>query len=187
MKKGQAMIEAVLAVLFIAFIFLVFFHLSRMLTARVLVEHAAARAARAKCVGFNDFMCLKAARVALIPIAGERLAPEVDKSDWNNPDFDTDGAFRQNLGMEEGRIPVYLCAKTEALARRLLNYEYWDERYTTIKVSSDHGLEPTATAKITMKTPRWYRPDGHEWDDPVKVEGGAEVESHYPFYMDEGW
>ena len=67
---GQAMVETVLAVLIISFLFLALFKLSHMLTGKIMLEHAAMRVARARAVGMNEFMCLKAARVAVIPVAG---------------------------------------------------------------------------------------------------------------------
>ena len=101
MRRGQAMIETVLAVLFITFVFLGLFQLSQMLTARILLDHAAARAARAKAVGFNAFMCRKAARVATIPIAGRRLWPD-----------DLEGAS------EVSRVPIPVDAERADRARR---------------------------------------------------------------------
>ena len=64
------MVETVIAVLAITFIFLALFSLSHILTGKILVQHAAMRVARARAVGFNDFMCEKTARVAVIPVAG---------------------------------------------------------------------------------------------------------------------
>ena len=110
LKPGQAMIETVLAVLVISFLFLTLFKLSYMLTGKVLLEHAAMRVARARTVGLNDFMCQKAARVAVIPVAGERLWPTGDEFDWN---------------MELHRIPDYLYSENNARARGILDYEGW--------------------------------------------------------------
>ena len=72
------MVETVLAVLVITFLFLVLFKLAHMLMGKIMLEHAAMRVARARAVGCNGFMCLKAARVAVIPAAGERLTPGKD-------------------------------------------------------------------------------------------------------------
>ena len=74
-RRGQAMIETVIAVLIVTFAFLVLFRLSQMLMGKIMLEHAAMRVARARAVGFNDFMCIKAARVASIPAAGKRVWP----------------------------------------------------------------------------------------------------------------
>ncbi|MGN0855390.1 MAG: TadE/TadG family type IV pilus assembly protein [Kiritimatiellia bacterium] len=132
-RRGQAMVETVLAVFFVTLVFFGLFGLSRMVTARILVDHAAARAARAKAVGFNDFMCLKSARVALIPVAGERLWP-VDNGEWN----------------EAARVPIYLSAEDEGRARGILDYRWWDS--TDVSVSSGYGLGATSRCDIRLAT-----------------------------------
>lgn len=132
MRRGQAMIETVLAVLFITFVFLTAYQLSNRLSARILLDHAAARAARAKAVGFNDFMCRKSARVAMIPVAGRRVWPA-----------DLDGAD------EVSRIPVYLATDHEAMARGVLDYERWET--TSFDVRSGGGIGATADARLRME------------------------------------
>lgn len=126
------MLETVLAVFFITLIFFALFELSRLVTARILADHAAARAARAKAVGFNDFMCLKSARVALIPVSGRRLWPVEDG--WN----------------EASRVPNYLSAENEARARATLEYEWWNT--TDIRVHSGYGLGATAECGVSLRT-----------------------------------
>ena len=132
MRCGQAMIETVLAVLFITFLFLITYRVERMLSARILLDHAAARAARAKAVGFNDYMCRKTARVAAIPVAGRRLWP-------------ADGGFD-----EVSRVPIYLSTENEALARGVLEYEGW--RTMGIDVSSGGGLSASVESTVRMRT-----------------------------------
>ena len=104
------MLETVLAVLCITFAFFALFRLSHMLTGKILVEHAAMRVARARAVGFNDFMCMKTARVAVIPVAGERLWP-------------TDEKF--SSGNELARVRTYLESPDASRANGLLDYENW--------------------------------------------------------------
>ncbi len=126
-SSGQAMLETVLAVLCISAIFLFLLHLSQVAMTRTLVDHAAARAARARTVGFNDFMCLKSARVAVIPVAGERLWPEEEMD-------------------ELGRIPDYLASEDGARARGVLEYEYWP----TFKVVVSRGFGSKIDAKTSI-------------------------------------
>lgn len=105
------MIETVLAVLIITSVFLALFNLAHLLTKKILLEHAAMRVARARTVGLNDFMCRKAARVAVIPVAGERIWPTGDDAlDWT---------------MELYRVPDYMASENEARARAILEYENW--------------------------------------------------------------
>lgn len=155
MRRGQAMVETVLAVLFIAVIFFTVFRLDRKLTSRILLDHAAARAARARAVGFNDFMCRKSARVAMIPVAGKLLWPE-------NRDFD-----------EVSRVPIYLCTADEPLARGVLEYNNWNAM--SVQTESGGGI-----SSVVRSTVRMYDED---WD--FDMTGKAKVESHFPLYMND--
>lgn len=151
MKRAQAMVETLIAVLVIMLIFTGAFSLSRKLAASTLLDYGAARAARAKAVGFNDFMCRKSARAAIIPVAGKRLWPT-------------------GKGVDEvSRVPIYLSSENPPRANAILEYEYWHG--TDVDVRSGMGVAPVAEADITMRT------------EEFEVEGRAEVESHFPFYM----
>lgn len=105
------MIETLLAVLLISSLFVGLFKLSHMLTGKILLEHASMRVARARSVGFNDFMCRKAARVAVIPVAGERIWPTgEDTIGWSE---------------ELARVASYMQTWNEPEARGVLEYEHW--------------------------------------------------------------
>jgi len=131
------MVETVLAVLIITCSFLALFRLSHMLTGKILLEHAAMRVARARAVGFNDFMCRKAARVAVIPVAGKRLWPG-EESEFG-------------AGQEVARIRTYMESPDEARARGLLEYEGWQ------KLSVDPG--DGGQSVVTLKTD-WFKLGG---------------------------
>ena len=126
------MIETVIAVLVITFVFLCLFKLSQQLTGKIMLEHAAMRVARARAVGFNDFMCRKSARAAIIPVAGKRLWPE-------GPGID-----------EVARVPIYLASENPPHANAILEYEYWHS--TDIDVQSGMGIAPVAKARVEMST-----------------------------------
>ena len=130
------MIETVLAVLVVTFIFLMLFNLSHVLTGKILVEHAAMRVARARAVGFNDFMCLKTARVAVIPVSGRRLWP-------------TDEKF--TAGNELARVRTYLESPDAARANGLLDYENWH----TMSVDAGDGGQSV----VNLKT-GWFKVEG---------------------------
>lgn len=122
------MVETVLAVVFASFLFMVLFRLSHMLTGKILVEHAAMRVARARAVGFNDFMCRKTARVAVIPVAGRRLWPDVEGlSD----------------SVENARVRTYLESPDESRAGGLLQYEGWQ----TLGVDAGDGGQSVVTLR----------------------------------------
>ncbi len=157
-RRGQAMIETVFALIILTAVFLMLFQLAQMAQARIILDHAAARAARARAVGFNDFMCRKSARVAMIPVAGECVWPNPIPSGMSLASF----------------MPAYLSSGHEGEARGILEFERWET--TSIGVTSGDGLGASAEADLLMECdceePFGFRMDGH-----------AEVESHYPLYM----
>lgn len=150
------MLETVLAVLFIAFMFLCLFKLSHMLTGKILLEHAAMRVARARAVGLNEFICRKAAQVAVIPVAGKRLWPDGDELDWN---------------MELGRVPIYMGTPNAAVARGVLEYEGWNR----MQVEPGDGTD----SRVTLG----FRLFGDDTPTEFDLDGTAGVGKDYTFYM----
>lgn len=124
------MIETVLALIFLTLIFFVAFLFSQMLQARTLLDHAAARAARARAVGLSNFMCTKSARVAMIPVAGKRLWPA--------------GAVD-----EMARVPIYMESEHGARAAAILDYDRWH----TTDLELDEG--DTIDARVRMRADGW--------------------------------
>lgn len=154
MRRGQAMLETVLAVIFITTIFLTLFSFSRKLTSKTVLDYAAARAARAKAVGFNDYMCLKTAHVAAIPVSGRMVWPQ------GINDID-----------ERARVPLYLAAEYEGVARGILEYEYWKSAAINVKV--DKGAMPLVSSDIVLE------------NEEFRMKGESSIEAHYPLYMNE--
>lgn len=153
-RSGQAMVETVLAVLIISFAFIVLFKLSYMLTGKILVEHAAMRVARARAVGLNDFMCQKAARVSVIPVAGHRLWPVGD---------DLDSA------MELQRVPIYLLAANGSRALGVLDYEGWHR----LNVRPGDGTESRVKLGFSL----------FGGETTFELEGRAGIEHNASLYM----
>ena len=152
------MIETVLAVLLVSFTFVVLFRLSYMLTGKILLEHAAMRVARARTVGFNDFMCRKIARAAVIPVSGRRLWPTGDDAiDWD---------------MELSRVPIYMIANTEAIARGVLEYDGWGR----LSVAPGNGTD----AKVSLGFSLFGEADA------FRLDGKAGVEDNAGLYMQDG-
>jgi len=149
------MIETVLAVLVVSFAFIVLFRLSYMLVGKVLLEHAAMRVARARSVGFNDFMCRKVARVALIPVSGKRLWPTGDDAiDWN---------------MELSRIPIYMSTRDESIARGVFEYEGWN----WLTVEPGDGTDTKISQGFSL----------FDGTDRFSLDGKAGVENNASLYM----
>jgi len=158
LRRAQAMIETLLSVIFVTFVLLVSVQLMRWLAMRILLEHGAARAARAHAIGYNEFMCQKAARVAIIPVSGRRLWPS------GRTDSEADKL-----------ISTYLNAPTVGHARGILDYEKWGSSSLSV-TTVDFCVNPKVRAEMTMS------------DAYLPLRGLSEVEAHYPFYMDNsGW
>lgn len=150
--KGQALFETLLAVLFLTAIFFGLFSLSRRLAAQTLLDYAAARAARARAVGLNKFMCRKSARVATIPVAGQIIHPaSIGDAD------------------EVARAAVYMVAGDESIAAGVLDYAGWhkmeqdygdkgDEIHAKVSLPYGEG-NITGEAKIESHWP-YYMEDG---------------------------
>lgn len=155
MRRGQAIIETVLAVFFVTLLFIGLFEFSLKLNRRIVLDYAAQRVARAKTVGLNDYMCLKTARVATISIAGDRLWPEKSSS------------YEYDTAVDLGRIPIYLEAEHEARASAILDYEFWHKM--KFSALSNGGLAPEIRAEVSSK------------ED--KISGEANIEAHYPYYL----
>ena len=109
-RRGQALLETLLAAVVLTFAFMALFRLSHMLTGKILAEHAAMRVARARTVGLNNFMCVKAARIATISVAGRRLWPLGGEFDYD---------------IERARSHIYMATPTPSIARGVLEYEGW--------------------------------------------------------------
>ena len=150
------MVETVLAVLFVSLLFLALFRLSCMLTSKVMLQHAAMRVARARSVGFNDYMCRKSARVAVIPVAGRRTWPAEGEID---------------AAMEEARVSAYMATADEAEARGVLDYERWG----ALRVDPGDGRSSDVSMDFEMFDGEWK----------LGLSGEAGVESNHLLYMND--
>lgn len=149
------MIETVIAVLIISLIFMALFKLSYLLNGKILLEHAAMRVARARTVGLNDYMCLKAARVAVIPVAGRRIYPVgADALDWS---------------MEYARLSDYMYSPNDAYAGAILDYEGWHK----LRVSPGDGTNSRVSLGFSIL----------DENESFRPEGRAGVEPNASLYM----
>ena len=156
LRRGQAMVETVLAVLVVSFAFLALFRLSYLLTGKILLQHAAMRVARARAVGLNDYMCRKSARVAVIPVAGERLWPAGEEFD---------------AGLELARIPEYLASENDAYARGVLEYARWSD----LRVEPGDGRGASVSMGFDLFDGAWT----------FDLGGEAGVEANHTYYMND--
>lgn len=176
LRCGQAMVEAIIVLIVLVGTFLCIFQLADNLRAKMLLEYAAQRAARAAAVGMNEFMVLKVARVATLPAAGSCLTSYSGGSD-DKPISDVQAI---------SRMPEYLCTEYDAAAEVVLNYSFWQNGKTTVRNlrstnDSRCEMEVVQHRKQFFNMAQWFSPnngEANQSDDEVVIAGRAEIESH---------
>lgn len=133
------MVESIIVMLLACLVFFAVFQYAHLFACKTVLSHAAARGARARTVGFNEWMVRKSALVAAIPASGKRLAPQyselngafvaaVGKTDVGKLiDFALHSNLRANgYAIEAGRIPEFMESINEPSSQTVLDYAYWD-------------------------------------------------------------
>lgn len=194
------MIESLLVVLLAVLCFLIIFQYGYGVSTKLIMTHAAARAARARTVGLNEFMVEKTARVGIIPVAGRRLVPEgtfADAATLRAISTLTPGeamemvfrgqANRNAAQLEVARVPDYLMAENEATATGFLNYEGWPDLHTTI---SEGTTTRGDTIRVTLdyRVPAFIdtlgRPSANCQGNVIPLSAFYEIENHYSLYLE---
>ncbi|MCL1888117.1 MAG: pilus assembly protein [Kiritimatiellaeota bacterium] len=202
------MIESVLVLMLMTVIFLGVFQFFYAAAARDVLDHAAARAARARAVGFNRWMTIKAARVAAIPVSGRMTMPEppVDTGIDRLFASGTPGrawrrALRARPGsaqaqLENALIPDYMVSPHSNQARQTLDYEAWEGGAHPLGIEWDEPNSIGAGAGL-IKYKVWRAFDLLiPWADVARgfptrtdpgtltLEGRYEIERHYDYYLE---
>ncbi len=208
-QAGQAMIESLIVILVVCFLLFSLLELARGFAGREILRHSAARAARARTVGFNDWMCTKVMRVAAIPNAGKMLEPAyesfVDEElrdalaskspgelwDWSL----TANPRSERAEVEAARIPDYLASEHEARASHILDYEGWNDLHATGLGGVVPSGADTLDVKVRQKFPLgisvkalcdWVGIISPSLDRGYMLLGGeSEIENHYSLYLDD--
>ena len=173
-KCGQAMVETAIAMIVILIVFLALFNLADLIRVKLLVETAAVKCARARAVGYNDFMLRKIARLTTMPVAGECFTTS------------DNGDGKLSYAERYYRIGNYLTSEYEAQANAILDFAYWRNGDTAISASS--GQSPAA-ATVIQRRPRLFdfgvltTGKGTKEDDHATISASAIVEAHYPDYL----
>jgi len=206
-RSGQAMIESVLVIILVCFCFLSIFQYANLFAAKAVLTHAAARAARTRAVGFNQWMVEKSARVAAIPACGKRLVPESTGMDpaitkalsqnrvgaiWDLALISSTRA--PGTQIEVARLSDYMDSDNNPTAANILDYELWDSLTMNIEEPTDLDGTTPGTLRVTVgqRQPQLLSlkamVDGNMVnagdDDKVAIEGFYKIESHYPLYME---
>ena len=186
-RSGQAYLESLLAVLLLLLALFGALQTALLFGEREVMHHAAARAARARTVGFNDWMAEKAARVASIPVSGRLLSDAVGWDGGGEDAADSQAAF------ELARIPFYLGAENRARAEWILDYEEWKNgRFSFSSAAEGPGggvLEFRALhdAPLSMPLGHLAVPFSRMDDEGVPrfpVEGRGVAGNHSGYYLE---
>ncbi len=205
-NSGQAALESFIVILFVCIILFGVLQAAVVFSGDEILHHAAARAARARSVGFNDWMAAKAMHVASIPNSGRMIEPIFQPLQNNNPfgvspsaGVAWDRAFAANPGVSERaafervRIPAYLASANNARASYILNYEEWD-RGSFLQVErgsifGDGTIRMRVSQDFPLKMPlnRFVYPFSRmdeNGDGRITLSGEAEAGEHYSLYLE---
>lgn len=179
-KRGQAMVETIVVLVFLLFAFFALFQFADNLRAKLLCEYAAGRCARAATIGLNEFMVTKTARIATMAAAGECLT-----KDGSGHALET--------GALVGRSPSYLECVNEAAAEQELDFDYWRNGRTHAQCVRS-GSKIVAT--VTQKRPQFFdlvawvngetafrNDDDDNGPSDATITGTASIEAHSPDWM----
>ena len=132
-----------------------------------ILYHAVAMLARARTVGWNDFMMHKVARHLLT--AGRMESPEID------------GGPAAQRAIEQSRIPLYLGAEHSGQLYEILDYEDWD----TFNYPSIAPFDNLIRVQISQSFPlRTAMHRAFYAADSVYLNGDAFIANHYDLYLD---
>lgn len=198
-RSGQSLIESMIVVVIVCLIFFGLFQVSQIYAAKAVLTLAANSAARARMVGFNDFMVYKVARAASIPNAGRIETPAVTRSGGmaNFVQTETPGtvwnmALRAGqpgspqYQMEWSRIPLYLSATRWGDLPAILEYENWDDIY----FAEGSGSPDLILARVRQDYELvWPFVRTFYANDRVSLDSGGAGgfvvrEKHYPLYLE---
>lgn len=198
-KLGQSLIETCLAMLMVCLVFTGIYQVARLFAAKEILDYSAGRAARAKTVGFNHWMVLKAGKVGAIPNAGAIVQPAYTNEDaglramvdtllpgelW---DWTVSNGIpvSEQYELERARIPEFLESANDETAYFTLDYSDWDS--VAVSVSTLAG--PTGSilhgvaAQVYPLTVPMHRAFYDE--DEVDMRGETYLEKHYSLYLED--
>lgn len=202
------MIESIIIIIVVSLCFFALFQYASLFSAKAILYHAAACAARARTVGFNEWMTRKSALVASIPASGERIAPA-----YSGVDTAITAALKQgrvgdiwdlalrsstrspSTAIEVGRIPEFMEGVNEPSARAVLDYALWEDTTVSLDepISVDGDSPVKLTATVRQRHPLFFlleplaegslSPAGD--DESISLRGVFSIESHYPLYLED--
>jgi len=207
------MVESVIVILAACIFFFALFQYANLLSAKLVLNHAAARAARARTVGLNHWMVEKSAKAAAIPASGRCLTAFTEGDDssvmaWLSqarPGRIWDAALRAppqsaRARLERARIPDYMDSLNGPTGEEVLNYERWESLRVSLTepLGLDGAMPGTLEVEVRQHQPLFIAYPAltqgelrniREGDVGfVSLHGAFSIESHFPLYMeDRNW
>jgi len=169
-SRGQALIESCIVIGLICLLLTGLFQLAQLFMNQEILDYAAGRGARAKAVGFNDFMVSKTVRIGAIANAGALLVPERTGG----------GPWVQWTHHESPRIPHYLQSDSWEVDA-ILNYAQWDSIWWSCQ-EADNQL----SFRVSQDVPLMFFSNVFKAffsASTVPMQGAADIENHYPLYL----
>jgi hypothetical protein len=164
------MVESCLVMAILCLLLFSLFQVSRLFVAEDVLQYASARGARARAVGFNDFMVFKTVRVATIVNAGAMLEPREG------------GGPAAQRALERGRIPLYMGADWPHELPSILDYEdWWTVSYSLIEGGNPALVDCRVSQRFPLRTAlhrAFYAADS------LTLRGESQMENHYPLYLE---
>lgn len=169
-QKGQSLIESCIVIGILCLLLMGIFQLSQLFMAQEILHYAAGRGARAKVVGFNDFMVFKTVRVGTIADAGPMTSPE------------NEGGPPEQRSTERSRIPLYLGSDWSGQLPSILDYADWG----SISYSPHAPVTTTILHfQVFQDFPlRYAFHRAFYADDSIFFIGNAYIDNHCPLYLD---
>ena len=163
------MLETAIAMFFLCFVFFLVLDYGELLRTRTILDYAAARGARARAVGFNDFMVTKTLRIASMPVAGECITTK-------------EAGMSPTAGFLISRSGSYLETAYESDTKGILDFELWDPcKFGWSATESHNGQQGDVTLQVHQRHPLLSGLPGGP--DETTIRGEAKCESHYRHYL----
>jgi len=202
-RSGQSLIEACFVIAILCLVVFCGVQMSQIYMTSEVLNHAAVCGARARAVGFNDFMVQKTIRAAAIPCAGQLQGGYLNVANsynaytitaqgpnhigkaWDRavrliPSTSSDAqdvAFQNVATAERQSIPLYLGSD---YGQSVLDYERWP----TITYSLMEGAY-TVQAQVRQDMPLVF-PIHRAFiaADTIQMQGEATIDNHYKLYLE---
>ncbi len=198
-RDGQSLVEACIVIAVACLIFFGLVQVSHLHMVKTSLTYAASAGARARAVGFNDFMVWKVVRAAAIPSAGRMVTPDTARTgdaSWGQmrPGAAWDRSMAARMPthpqsvVEQSRIPLFLATDRWGETMAVLDYERWEDLQHWTDAGSEDFVQVGAQQDYPLNFPmaRTFYADGYARLRSADFESGHSVirENHGELYLE---